>query len=107
MKIEELAQQTATDYTSSLYDLEEDIFHKEGIRVVIRAPKDTMCKPYRYTHPAIDSTMLTDLIRTRIRTRLPDEIMGCEIVTFDPRSFAPHPTTKIGNLRHAYKMTGG
>lgn len=83
----------------SATDLERQIFEKEEIRVVIRAPKDTKFDEYNYDRKAAVNTSITDWYSTRLKPILGEE-HDADII--DGYGTNPHGRTKIEKVRNSY-----
>lgn len=83
----------------SATDLERQIFEKEEIKVVIRAPKNQEFNEYAYDRKAATSTSITDWYNTRLKPILGDNY-DADII--DGYGTNPHGRTKIENVRNSY-----
>ena len=83
----------------STTDLERQIFEKEEIRVVIRAPKNAEFDPYTYDRKAASNTSITDWCNNRLKPILGDEY-DADII--DGYGNNPHGRTKIEKVRNSY-----
>jgi hypothetical protein len=80
-------------------ELEEQIFDKEGVRVVIRAGKDTKFPPYNYKNKASASMSKTSWYMSRVKPLL-GEFEG-EVV--DGHGEMPHGRTQMIKMRDSYQ----
>lgn len=79
-------------------ELEQQIFDKEEIRVVIRSPKNTMFEEYNYDRKAAVTTSISDWLSTRLKP-----IIGAsEAEVIDGHGNIPHGRTQIENVRNSY-----
>ena len=83
----------------SASDLERQIFEKEEIRVVIRAPKNTMFDEYGYDRKAAVNTSITDWYATRLKPLL-GVYYDADII--DGYGTNPHGRTQIEKVRNSY-----
>lgn len=83
----------------SATDLERQIFEKEEIKVIIRAPKNTLFDEYNYDRKAATNTSITDWYNTRLKPIIGDDY-DADIV--DGFGTNPHGRTKIENVRNSY-----
>ena len=82
----------------SATDLERQIFEKEEIKIVIRAPKNTSFNEYSYDRKAATNTSITDWYNTRLKPIIGD--YDADII--DGFGTNPHGRTKIENVRNSY-----
>lgn len=85
-----------------LYDvgvLEEEIFEREGVRVVFRLPRHTPIRPMKRFHRALGDDMTVGHLQTRLV-----RILGSiEFVIIDGKGEIKHSAhTKLGALRQTY-----
>lgn len=83
----------------SATDLERQIFEKEEIKVVIRAPKETKFDEYAFERKSSVNTSITDWYNTRLKPILGSEY-DADII--DGYGTNPHGRTKIENVRNSY-----
>ncbi len=83
----------------SATELERQIFEKEEIRVVIRAPRNTMFEEYNFIKKAAANTSITDWYNTRLKPILGDEYDADIISGFGTN---PHGKTGIERVRNSY-----
>lgn len=83
----------------SATDLERQIFEKEEIRVVVRAPKNTKFDEYDYSRKAAVNTSINDWYYTRLKPILGEEY-DADIV--DGYGTNPHGRTNIETVRNSY-----
>jgi len=84
----------------SALELEEQIFAKEGVRIVIRTGKNAIFKPYNYKNKADARTNITNWYMTRVKP-----ILGVfEGVIIDGNGDIPHGRTQMQNIRESYKF---
>ena len=90
---------TLPDYVS-VEEFEYMIWSVEGIRIIIRANKDTKIKRYRYSYAARRNWTLATWIKKRLKKHLDD---GIEFVIVDGRG-QPYPfgKTHLDTLRTSY-----
>jgi hypothetical protein len=86
--------------TVSAREFEEQVFDKEGIRVVLRCAPDVPVNPYGYERKIPDNSTLMDLKENRISKTLGGEI-PYSLVLGDGNS-NPRGNTKIVNARNSY-----
>lgn len=80
-------------------ELEEQIFDKEGVRVVLRCGKDQKFPPYNYKNKADAKTSKTNWYMTRVKPLIGD-VEG-EIT--DGSGDIPHGRTSMQTMRDSYK----
>ena len=85
----------------SVSDLEKQIFEKEGVRVIIRAPSSQDVPAYDFSRKLPDSSNIYDL-RNRINKTLGDTTHETIIVLGDGNS-TPHGLTGMEKARNSYK----
>lgn len=83
----------------SASELERQIFEKEEIEVVIRAPRSQMFNSYDFQRKSASNTSISEWLETRIKPLLEDSEI--EIIKGDGSS--PHGRTNIENVRSSYK----
>ncbi len=83
----------------SATELERQIFEKEEIRVVIRAPRDTTFDEYDFERKTSINTSVTDWYNTRLKPILGNEY-DADII--DGSGTNPHGRTKIEKVRNSY-----
>ncbi|WP_418599179.1 hypothetical protein [Phascolarctobacterium faecium] len=83
----------------SASELERQIFEKEEIKVVIRAPRSQMFNSYDFQRKSASNTSISEWLETRIKPLLEDSEI--EIIKGDGSS--PHGRTNIENVRSSYK----
>lgn len=83
----------------SATDLERQIYEKEEIRVVIRAPKNSTFDEYGYNRKAAINTSITDWYNTRLKPILGENI---EADIIDGTGAIPHGRTQIEKVRKSY-----
>lgn len=83
----------------SATDLERQIFEKEEIRVVIRAPRNASFDEYSYERKAAANTSITDWYNTRLKPILGE---GCDADVIDGYGTNPHGRTGIERVRNSY-----
>ena len=83
----------------SASELERQIFEKEEIKVVIRAPRSQMFNSYDFQSKSASNTSISEWLETRIKPLLEDSEI--EIIKGDGSS--PHGRTNIENVRSSYK----
>lgn len=91
-KEKEIASVTASE-------LEEQIFDKEGVRIVIRAGKETRFAPYSYERKASATMSKNSWYMSRVKPILGD--YEGEII--DGTGDAPHGRTQMKKIRDSYK----
>lgn len=80
-------------------ELEEQIFDKEGVRIVIRAGKDTRFAPYNYKRKASETMSKNSWYMSRVKPILGD----CEGEVIDGTGDIPHGRTQMKKIRDSYK----
>lgn len=80
-------------------ELEEQIFDKEGVRMVIRAGKDTRFLPYNYERKASATMSKNNWYMSRVKPILGD----CEGEIIDGTGDVPHGRTQMKKIRESYK----
>ena len=83
----------------SASELERQIFEKEEIKVVIRAPRSQMFNSNDFQRKSASNTSISEWLETRIKPLLEDSEI--EIIKGDGSS--PHGRTNIENVRSSYK----
>lgn len=83
----------------SVSELEEQIFSKEGVRIVIRAGKGVTFNPYNYKNKADARTSITNWYMTRVKPILGD----FEGAVVDGNGDIPHGRTSMQSVRDSYK----
>lgn len=83
----------------SAIELENQVFDKEGIRVIIRAPRNTMFEEYNFIKKAAANTSITDWYYNRLKPILGDEY-DADII--DGHGVIPHGRTGIEKVRNSY-----
>lgn len=86
--------------TTTVSELEKQIFEREEIKVVIRAKSSTEVKPYNYERKASNNASVTDFIETRIKPIVGPDI---EVEIVNGQSQKPHGRTKMETLRKSYE----
>lgn len=89
---QEVTKVTATE-------LEEQIFDKEGVRVVIRSGKDATFPPYSYKNKASATMSKTSWYMSRVKPLLGD----VEGEVIDGTGATPHGRTQMKNIRDSYR----
>ena len=79
-------------------ELEEQIFDKEGVRIVIRAGKDTRFAPYNYKRKASETMSKNNWYMSRVKPILGD--FEGEII--DGTGDIPHGRTQMKRIRDSY-----
>jgi len=79
-------------------ELEQQVFDKEEIRIVIRVPKDTRFDEYKYDRKAAVNTSITDWMNTRLKPLIGDS----EAEVIDGSGRNPHGRTLIEKVRDSY-----
>ncbi|AWI50666.1 hypothetical protein DDU33_03785 [Actinobacillus porcitonsillarum] len=87
--------------TCSVAELEKQIFEKEGVTVVIRAPSNVQVDNYPYERKLADNKNLADL-RDRIDKAIGNRELDYSIVLGDGNSL-PHGRTNMSTARDSYK----
>lgn len=82
----------------SATELERQIFEKEEVRVVIRAPRDTQFDEYKYDRKASTTTSINDWYNTRLKPILGQH--DADII--DGYGTNPHGRTGIEKVRTSY-----
>lgn len=82
----------------SATDLERQIFEKEEIKVVIRAPKNQEFEEYGFERKSAVTTSITDWYNTRLKPILGN--FDADII--DGYGTNPHGRTKIETVRNSY-----
>ncbi len=82
----------------SATELERQIFEKEEVRVVIRAPRDTQFDEYNYDRKASVTTSINDWYNTRLKPLLGQ--LDADII--DGYGTNPHGRTGIEKVRNSY-----
>ncbi len=83
----------------SVSELEEQIFSKEGVRIVIRAAKGIAFDSYIYKNKADARTSITNWYMTRVKPILGD----FEGTVIDGNGDIPHGRTSMQSVRESYK----
>ena len=84
----------------SAREFEEQVFDREGIRVILRCPPDTTVPAYPYARRIQASATLNDLKENRLSKTLGSEI-SYSLVLGDGNS-NPHGNMKASNARDRY-----
>lgn len=85
----------------SVAELEKQIFEKEGITVVIRAPSNEKVDNYPYERKLADNKNISDL-RDRINKAIGSRGLDYSIVLGDGNAL-PHGRTNMSTARDSYK----
>jgi hypothetical protein len=85
--------------TVSAREFEEQVFDREGVRVVLRCPPETNVPAYPYSRRIPDGSTLNDLKENRISKTIGD--IPFSIVLGDGNS-NPHGNMKASNARSRY-----
>lgn len=84
----------------TVWELEQAIYDKEEVRVVIRAPWRTAVGDYEYQRAAAGSSTITEWLQQRVQPLLRG---GEELVVVDGNGGLPHGRTKMSTLRATYE----
>lgn len=84
----------------SARQFEEQVFAKEGLRVVLRCAPETPVPAYPFSRRLADGSTLNDLKENRLTKTLGEEI-PYSIVLGDGNS-NPHGNIKVSNARQKY-----
>jgi len=85
------------NYTA--YYIENEIFNKEEIRIIIRVPKfKNIFKEYNFNNKMDDSYTINDLYNKRIKPIT----NNYEVEIIDGFGNNPHPNTKLKHIRSSY-----
>lgn len=82
----------------SASELEEQIFDKEGVRIVIRAGKDERFTPYNYKKKASATMSKTNWYMSRVKPLIGDN----EGEVVDGTGATPHGRTQMQKIRESY-----
>jgi hypothetical protein len=91
------------DFTAPLItieDFENKVFAKEGIRIVLRGPKDTPIEDYNWTRKDHGKNSLSDWANRRLRP-ITDKI-GLSFVAINGRGQEASGNTLMKNIRNSY-----
>lgn len=91
----------AKNNTCSVAELEKQIFEKEGVTVVVRAPSNEQVDKYPYERKLADNKNISDL-RDRVNKAIGDKGLEYSIVLGDGNSL-PHGRTNMSTARDSYK----
>ncbi|MDF2608889.1 MAG: hypothetical protein K0R92_363 [Lachnospiraceae bacterium] len=80
-------------------ELEEQIFDKEGVRIVIRSGKEERFPPYSYKNKASATMSKNTWYMSRVKPLLGDK----EGEIIDGTGDIPHGRTQMKNMRDSYK----
>ena len=79
-------------------DIEDQIWVLEGIRVVIRAPKNAQFEEYNYSRKISSTSSVTDWVNGRLRPIIGDT----DFSVIDGNGIVPHGRTSMDTLRKSY-----
>jgi hypothetical protein len=83
----------------NVWEIEQEIFEREEVRVVIRAPWKTHLGAYNYQRAASGTSSVTEWLQQRV---IP-AVQGHEVVVIDGNGAVPHGRTKMSTLRASYE----
>lgn len=84
--------------TMSPVDLEDEVFEREGIRIIVRAPKATQLGDFAYARKAAGGATVAHWLGQRIIPLL----AGHEVVVVNGAGERPHGKTTLQKLRDSY-----
>jgi hypothetical protein len=79
-------------------ELENEVFDKDEIRIVVRARGNTEVGEYEYERKAADNTSLSDWLEQRIVPLVGDN----RVTVIDGHGAVPHGRTRLGVVRETY-----
>jgi hypothetical protein len=85
--------------TVTVDELEEQIWHKEGIRVVIRAPAGTLVQPYKWIRQTRGTWTVARWFEEKVSTLVPG---GAEGVVLGRDAVPVARNTSLTTVRFAY-----
>lgn len=80
-------------------DLEDEVFAKDEIRIVVRSPRSSDVGDYAYERKAADNTTLTDWLEQRIHPLLGENV---RVEVIDGYGAIPHGNTRLSVVRSSY-----
>lgn len=84
----------------SAREFEEQVFDREGVRVIVRCAPDTLVPAYPYARRISEGSTLNDLKENRLAKTL-GEGVSFSVVLGDGNS-NPHGNMKVSNARGRY-----
>ena len=88
---------------ASIYDIERQVFEKEGIRIVIRSNGVGVVLPdYNFQRQASGNTRLSDFLENRINPILDERKLSYSVISGDGHA-SVHGHTKLEKLRDSYE----
>jgi hypothetical protein len=79
-------------------ELEDEVFSKDEIRIVVRAGRNTNVGDYNYERKAADNTSLSDWLDQRIQPLVEDY----HVTVIDGYGAVAHGRTRLGVVRETY-----
>jgi hypothetical protein len=79
-------------------ELEEEVFDKDEIRIVVRARANTDLGDYSYERKAAENTSLSDWLEQRIEPLTGDN----PVIVIDGSGRVAHGRTRLGVIRATY-----
>ena len=83
-----------------VWEFEDAVWNREGVRIVIRANSDTQVEEYGYANAAPRTWSVSELIRNRISSLVDDE----EVVAIRGDGTRAYGNTTLRRLRESYQM---
>lgn len=84
--------------TYTVKDLEDDVWRVEQLRIIVRAPKNSVTPVYDYKRAAANDTTIQEFKKNRLNT----VISQCEYVILNGDLEEPHGKTKLSSIRSSY-----
>ncbi len=81
-------------------ELEDEVFNKDEIRIVVRLPRIQDVGEYAYERKAADNTTITEWLEQRIMPLLGENRVRVEVV--DGYGAIPHGNTRLSVVRGSY-----
>jgi len=83
----------------TVYDFEQAVWEKEGIRIVVRAPWDDQVQDYDYVNAAQANWRVTQFLENRILPRVGNR----QAVVISGFGKHPHGGTHLSGVRDSYR----
>jgi hypothetical protein len=84
-----------------VWEFEEAVREKDGVRIVIRAPASAVVVDYENANAADKGMSATRYIATRITPK----IEPYDAILINGTGYIPHGRTKIGKIRETYEAS--
>jgi hypothetical protein len=83
----------------NIKELEDMIFDKQGIRIVVRLPESTKINPVKIVSKTSGAIELSSFITSEILPLLPP---NTTVAVIDGNFVNPPPNTKLSTIRYSY-----